>query len=246
MTEIEEHLIKLRDDKLYYGEFGKRYLSNSDIGTLFENPKLYKQDTETTKPMIMGSYFHLALLEPEKLSDFEIVECSTRNTNIYKDAIASSDSEIILLGKEVDEINRWVGAIKSNLVIYQMIYDAANEYEKPAIGYIMGTMWKGKTDIETPTNVLDLKTSASIKEFSYSAKKYNYDSQSFIYKELFGKRMRFIVIDKETYNIGLFDCSDDFLERGRAKVERAIAIRDRFYGENATENVNNYIFKGEL
>ena len=34
-TEIIE---KLRDDELYYGKFGKQYLSNSDIGTLLDDP----------------------------------------------------------------------------------------------------------------------------------------------------------------------------------------------------------------
>ena len=29
---------KLRDDEAYYGDFGKKYLSNSDIGTLLTNP----------------------------------------------------------------------------------------------------------------------------------------------------------------------------------------------------------------
>ena len=28
----------LRDDEQYYGEFGKQYLSNSDIGSLLNNP----------------------------------------------------------------------------------------------------------------------------------------------------------------------------------------------------------------
>ena len=29
---------KLRDDNLYYGDYGKKFLSNSDIATLFSNP----------------------------------------------------------------------------------------------------------------------------------------------------------------------------------------------------------------
>jgi len=29
---------KLRDDEHYYGEFGKQYLSNSDISNLLTNP----------------------------------------------------------------------------------------------------------------------------------------------------------------------------------------------------------------
>ena len=31
----------LRDDTNYYGDFGKQYLSNSDIGTLLKDPSQF-------------------------------------------------------------------------------------------------------------------------------------------------------------------------------------------------------------
>ena len=34
----KEIIEKLREDEHYYGEFGKQYLSNSDIKTLLTNP----------------------------------------------------------------------------------------------------------------------------------------------------------------------------------------------------------------
>ena len=34
----EDVLKSLRVDEHYYGDFGKKYLSNSDIGTLLTNP----------------------------------------------------------------------------------------------------------------------------------------------------------------------------------------------------------------
>ena len=36
---MQDIIEKLRDDAQYYGEFGKQYLSNSDIGALLGNPK---------------------------------------------------------------------------------------------------------------------------------------------------------------------------------------------------------------
>ena len=36
---MKEVIEKLKDDTQYYGEFGKQFLSNSDIGTLLKNPK---------------------------------------------------------------------------------------------------------------------------------------------------------------------------------------------------------------
>ena len=36
---MDKNLEKLKDDKHYYGKFGKQYLSNSDIITLLNDPK---------------------------------------------------------------------------------------------------------------------------------------------------------------------------------------------------------------
>ena len=41
--------------------------------------------------------------------------------------------------------------------------------------------------------------------------------------------MIFIAIDKNTGQIGIFDCSDEFLSSGFDKVEKASEIYDLFY-----------------
>jgi hypothetical protein len=41
--------------------------------------------------------------------------------------------------------------------------------------------------------------------------------------------MLFIVIDKNTQQIGLFDCSPQFYEKGEKKVERASEQYDLFH-----------------
>lgn len=90
-------LDRLRNDEDYYGDYGSQFLSNSAVGVLLSNPKMFKVKQEPTVPMLQGSYFHTAILEPEKLANFEIVEASTRNTNIYKDA---SKGNLLLLRNE--------------------------------------------------------------------------------------------------------------------------------------------------
>ena len=64
-------LNKLSDDKHYYGVFGKQFLSNSDIGTLLSNPLALGSEVKSSPAILIGSYFHTALLEPEKLKDFK-------------------------------------------------------------------------------------------------------------------------------------------------------------------------------
>ena len=119
----------------------------------------------------------------------------------------------------------------SNEVCRDLIRSGNVEYEQPEITELEGHMWKGKADIVNHDEklIIDLKTTADITKFKYSASKYNYDSQAYIYSKLFGYEMLFIVIDKNTHQIGIFDCSPEFYARGKDKVERAVQAYELFY-----------------
>jgi len=73
-------LALLNDDKEYYSGIGKNYLSNSDIGTLLNNPKDFGKPREDNKAFMDGRYFHQLILEPEKAENTPFVDVSTRNT----------------------------------------------------------------------------------------------------------------------------------------------------------------------
>jgi hypothetical protein len=234
----------LRNDQEYYSGIGKNYLSNSDIGALLNNPSQFGKDKEKTSAMLAGSYFHTYILEPDKLKNFVSVDCSTRTTNIYKDALVAHNTDILLLQKEVDDCERMAKALMGNLTFYDMVRDRANKYEVPAIGEIGGIQWKGKSDIVGEDILIDLKTTANIEDFRFSARKYNYDSQAYIYNQLFGKPMVFIAVEKESLRTGLFECSDEFLDRGREKVYKAIEVYQKFFGPDATDDITQY-FKFE-
>ena len=97
----EKIIEKLSQDEHYYGKYGKQFLSNSDIHILLKNPRLLKEDKPKTSAMVIGGYFHTAILEPHKLKSFKIIKSSTRNTKVYKEM---SGGEICLLQHEVDKI----------------------------------------------------------------------------------------------------------------------------------------------
>ena len=184
-------LKKLQDDKHYYGAYGKQYLSNSNIGTLLTNPKEHGRPQKETLPMVQGRYFHVSMLEPEKLSDFEIIDASTRSTKIYKD---QANGRLLLLRKEVDKLDKAIAEMKAS-TLSQEIYSEGTQYEVPIIGEFFGVEFKGKADI----------------------------------------------ITKETLQMKVFTCSEEFLLRGREKVERAVAIWNRFFKDGHTEDVSQYI-----
>jgi hypothetical protein len=230
----------LRDDKEYYNGIGRNFLSNSDIGVLLNNPQDFGKTREDNKAFMDGRYFHQLILEPEKAKLVPAVDVSTRTTKEYKNFCETNNLPFCMLKKEQEEIEKLVSIINGNISFYDEIYKAGNQYETPAIGEIQGMSWKGKADIVTNDSVIDLKTTSDIHKFKYSAKAYNYDSQCYIYQELFGKPLVFYVIDKGTGVLGVFRPTEDFVRSGEAKVARAIEVFSKYFGDAPTDDIVNY------
>ena len=224
----KEVLDKLVDDEQYYGAFGRQFRSNSDIMTLLTNPLALGTPQKPNINFLVGGYFHTAILEPNKLKKYKIVESSTRNTKAYKEI---SGGEMCLLQHEVDNLEMLIDTMKANNVCKGLIEGINVEYEQPGIKEIEGLWWKGKADIVNHDErlIVDLKTTSDITKFRSSAFRYNYDSQAYIYRKIFGYDLIFIAIDKKTGQIGIFDCSDTFYESGKDKVQQAVEQYKLFY-----------------
>ena len=69
-------LNKLKDNNEYYHGIGKKYLSNSDIGTLLKTPEQFGVSRPDNKNFAEGRYFHQLILEPEKAKDVVWVDLS--------------------------------------------------------------------------------------------------------------------------------------------------------------------------
>ena len=130
----EKIIKKLTQDEHYYGKFGKQFLSNSDISILLKNPRLLKENKPKTSAMVIGGYFHTAILEPDKLEQFKIIKSTTRNTKVYKEM---SGGEICLLQHEVDKIELMREAVMDNKICRELIDGLGTvEYEIPgAVSY---------------------------------------------------------------------------------------------------------------
>ena len=221
-------LKKLKNDEDYYGDFGNQFLSNSHVGRLLNDPLNIFKPMKPSPAFLIGGYFHTCILEPNKIDKYKVVKSSTRNTKAYKDV---AGGELCLLQQEVDMIELMRDKVMDNDICRDLIQEGNVEYEAPMITELFGQTWKGKADIVNHEEklIIDLKTTADISKFQYSANKYNYDSQAYIYSKLFGYEFLFIVIDKNTHQIGMFDCSPKFYERGEDKVRRASEAYDLFY-----------------
>ena len=224
----EKILQRLCNDEDYYGEFGNQFLSNSHVGKLLKDPLRAFEPSKPSPAFLVGGYFHTCILEPDKLDKYKVVKSTTRNTKAYKDV---AGGELCLLQHEVDTIELMRDKVLANDICKDLIINSQTEYEKPGIINMFNNNWKGKADIVNHDEklVIDLKTTADIDKFQWSASKFNYDSQAYIYSKLFGYEFLFIVIDKNTHQIGMFDCSPQFYERGEDKVRRASEAYDLFY-----------------
>lgn len=247
VIDLKEAIGKLADDVNYYGDYGKQFLSNSDIGTLINNPAGYLEPREDSINLMFGRAFHeLIMFGNTQHDQYQYVEASTRTTKIYKEAAAEA-GQILFLKKEWDDLNSLVESALKNKEVADILNDKSNSYEVPNLG-TMGddnVIWKGKADIVSSDYIIDIKTSSSIGGFKYSSKAYNYDSQAYIYSRLFQKPMKFLVIEKGTGCVGLFEVSQEAYENGFDKVQKAQDNYLKYYVNNS-EKLENFCVYGEI
>lgn len=230
-------LKKLQEDKHYYGAYGRNFLSNSNIGVLLTNPADFGKPGEETLAMVQGRYFHVSMIEPHKINQFRIIDASTRGTKKYKE---EAEGELCLLRKEQHQLDLAIEKMKNSEFASEIYHDSA-EYEVPMIDDFFGVQFKGKADIITDDKIIDIKTTSSVAKFRQSAWAYNYDSQAYIYSTMFERPFEFFVVDKETLQLKRFPCSEEFLARGKEKVERAVEVWKKFFGPNKTHDVQVFV-----
>jgi hypothetical protein len=63
---------------------------------------------------------------------------------------------------------------------------------------------------------------------------------------LFDKPLVFYVVDKTTLQLGVYYPSDQFLNNGKDKVEKAVEVYNQFFIENAIDSIDDYIHRETL
>jgi hypothetical protein len=246
-----ELLKKMYDDNFYYGELGKYALSSSAIKQLIDSPKSYqrslnfKSDTGAFK---MGRLIHLAALEPEKLDTLcHVVEVQSATTKAYKDKVKEIGSaNFVFTRKEYDRAMYTADALLQNDIWQELTRGA--EFEKPAFDILHGYPFRAKADVLGQGYIADLKTTSDLKAFKWSAKKYGYDVQLYIYCNLFNidwKDFKFFAIDKSTGDLGIYDVEETFYESGKSKLEYGLRIFEKYFVK-MEEDINTYVIKDTL
>ena len=243
----QELIDNMYDDTFYYGYLGKQALSSSSLKMVLSSPKTYKYVTKygqsETQPLRDGKLFHTMILEPHKIDELTIVDVATKAGKAYKEAKAEGLE--VYTTNEIKAAERLADAILRNDEAVH--YMSKAQFEIPEIAMIDGIPFRAKADILKDNQIVDLKTTTGLNEFRYSADKYSYDLQAYLYREMFNvDEFVFVCIDKGSLDIGIFECSDEFYEKGKRKLEQGIANYKYFFGEDSGVDLNQYVLRGIL
>ena len=242
----EELLANMYDDSFYYGYLGKNALSSSSIKTLLTSPKTYyfttKYGSGETQALRDGKLFHTMILEPHKIDDIIFVDATTKASKEFK--LAKETGKEVYTKSEKKAAERLCDALLRNEAVKEYLTKA--EYEVPQIAMIDGIPVRAKADILKGNTIIDLKTTTGIKDFRYSADKYSYDLQAWLYREMFGvENFVFIAIDKGSLDIAIFECSDEFYAKGKEKFEQGVSNFKYFFQTDGVD-LDQYVLRGVL
>ena len=252
---------KLRRDKDYYGEFGKRYISNSDIKHLLYEPAQFRVQVKENENLAKGRLFHQLILQPDLAKDFPIVDVKTRGKE-YREYLEEKGLEFALKKSEAQEIHEMVDWFmeKDNpktIAIKEHLFDFGAKYEVPMIKELhKGVMFKGKADCISKDIIIDLKSTSDINKFIQNATYFFYDSQAYIYQQLFSMPIVFFVIGKQKkqygttnedyFDVGIFNVSPEFIAKGKEKVEHAMLHYERYFSPKAEAKIEEIVLQSTL
>lgn len=221
---------KMYDDTFYYGYLGKAALSSSSMKKLTLSVEDYQDSLVRkfdSKALIIGRLVHVAVLQPELIeSMYQFIDCKTRGSRLYKDALALSKEqeehyEVVL---EKDRI--WSNEIRDAVLNHKTAAKLLSngKAEIPAIDNIMGVPVRAKADWLRDDCIVDLKTTSNIDDFDYNCMQFGYDIQSYLYTKIFKRsKFIFIAVDKKSYKVEIKQASQEMIKDGEDKVRKAIS-----------------------
>ena len=242
----QELLDNMMEDDFYYGYLGSNVLSSSSCSKLLDSPKKYQdslsQRSGEVQALRDGWLFHCKILEPEKWKDLHFVDVASKNSKVYKEALATHDKVYTMKEKwNAEDLSE---VVLGNSKCGDMLRRARTEV--PAVGEIFDIPFRAKADILGGDYIVDLKTtSGDLHKFKWSADKWNYDMQMYIYCTLFDisyKNFTFVVVDKFSKALGIFECSKGFYESGKHKTLQAVRIYKDFFIEKKKPVKEFYLY----
>lgn len=241
---------------------GRDYFSPSQLKKLFlsvgQLNAYLKKAFQSSSAMDLGTAVHMRLLEPSKymetyvtIDDTEIKAeiggkrpTSTKKYSDWLDKVKEDNKDKILLSTDdvyiIDTIYR---KCAMSGVIDTFFTDG--EAEKTVRGVASGFEDQFEAlciiDYDTEFQSVDLKTTSKpLHKFRFDANELGYDIQAAVTNAINDKDFVFVVVQTvEPFDIGIFTCSDAFMERGQWKVNQALE-NYKGYEDEYTSGVLNF------
>jgi len=238
-------LKQMIEDDFYYNIMNvKMVLSYSSAKWLLKSPKYFLERCDKpmkeTQALRDGKLVHTEILEPLKYQNLNFVEASSKATKIWKEAVAKFGAADTYSMKEKYINRRVTRAFIANDICRAYVNEA--EKEVPGLITVDNIPFRGKADLLGADYVADVKTTndgvaelnlnngSTKNQFEYAVSKYDYDMQAYLYTIMFNKpRFIWLVIDKVTLDIGVFEASKELLASGKAKLDHAIELYGTFF-----------------
>jgi len=251
---VNDLLERMNEDNFYYGYCSTSMFSSSKVKDMSKSPKSYyyiDKYKKSQQPLRDGTLFHLSILEPDKFDKQIFAPVRSKNTIKYKEMKKENTADVYTL-QEKEDAERLAQAFLLNQRAVSMIRDSKTEV--PMVGMVDGIPFRGKADVLTNSGkLIDLKTCQNISNFKKDAYALGYNVQAYLYCELYKisyKNFYFIAIDKKSLDIGIYDCSKEFIESGKATVKKVLdAYKTHLHNKEAEEVkdfIDNYCFTDTL
>jgi hypothetical protein len=244
---------------------GKGYLSYSSLKYALQDMRLFEmymagQLRKESDALTFGSLYDDLLFASSEdvnskylvLDDDEIVKeiggASPRSTKKYKEWLAelteSNNSKTLVKAEDYDMAIDMITRLQ-DCGILETYLDG--QYQVEFNKFIGEIPVRGFLDcLTTDGNIVDLKSARSVSAFKYDAFKFGYDIQAYIYTKVFGGEFYWVAQEKTfPYLPAVFHASQDTIESGRRKFEKAIATISSYLDSREKPTTSFYIF-GEI
>ena len=218
----DELLLRMNDDDFYYNFLGENALSSSTCKDLLRGVKYYehnKRKPKSSQALTDGRLIHLAALEPHRMEELQTIDASSRRVKKFLDF--KKEYGDVYLRSEVLNASSIAEGLLRNDKVSSILENSQKEVSY--FGTYRDLPFRVKVDIDNGDRIVDLKTTSDISGFRWDAKKYDYDLQAALYLEITGKStFDFLVLDKKTGEIGYWTTSEEFIQSGYNKLDKAI------------------------
>jgi hypothetical protein len=237
---------------------GKKYFSPSQLKKLTisigQLNSYLKREFKPSKAMDLGTAVHTKLLEPSLFEDKyfilddsdkinEIGGAKPRSTKVYKEWILEVEEKakgkIILSKIEMAIIN--IIDRKCTATGISDTYFSGGEAEVTISGIVKDYQEDFKAlcivDYDTDFVSVDLKTTSKpLHKFKFDANDLGYDIQAKLTNSVNGKDFVFVVVQTVSpYDIGVYTCSDYFMNRGKDKINNALSNYENYENKDSTQ-----------